>query len=126
MRSKPRDISLTPYYGPWAEDDKDANFKQQLAQYANVDPMTTLDRMSKNMDVPVGSLVRYILTKYAASGSEALLEMGPKVIYQMDEIIEKAESMDTNQSRLEAYRALSQIVSWLRVPLDSARHNPED
>ena len=126
MRSKPRNISLTPYYGPWAEDDKDANFKQQMAQYATADPMTTLDRMSKNMNVPVGSLVRYILTKYATSGSEALLEMGPKVIYQMDEIIEKAESKDTNQSRLEAYRALSQILYWMRVPIEYAPHNQKD
>ena len=121
----PRYISLTPYYGPWTEDDKDANFKQQLAQYAAVDPLPTLDRMSKNMDVPVGSLVRYILTKYVASGSEALLEMGPRVVYQMDEVVKKAESDGTDESRLEAYKALSQIVSWLKVPLVPETSNPE-
>ena len=124
MTSEPRTISLDPYHGPWLEDDKDANFKQQVAQYAPVDPMPTLDRMSRGMNVPVGSLVRYILTKFAASGSEGLLEIGPRVIYQMAEMIERAESAGTDEARLEAYKALTQVVSWLRVPLDAPDWRP--
>ena len=73
-----RRISLEVYQGPWAPDDKDANFKEEVAHYSRVDPMTTLDRMSHNLGIPVGALVRYILVKWAASGSEGLMEIGPR------------------------------------------------
>ena len=111
-------VLLQPYDGSWAEDDRNANFKQQVAIYSKADPMTTLDRMSRNQDVPVGALARYVLAKWAASGSDGLLEVGPIVLRQMQDVVEKAESLDTREARLEAYESLRQIISWLAVPLE--------
>lgn len=111
-------VLLEPYDGPWSEDDRNANFKQQVAIYSKVDPMTTLDRMSRSQDVPVGALARYVLAKWAASGSDGLLEIGPRVVRQMKEIVESAEARDTQEGRLEAYESLRKIISWLAVPLE--------
>jgi hypothetical protein len=36
----------------------------------------------------------------------------------MDELVQKAETAGTDAARLEAYRALRAIISWLKVPLD--------
>ena len=111
-------VLLEPYEGPWAEDDRNANFKQQVAIYSKEDPMTTLDRMSRSQDVPVGALARYVLAKWAASGSDGLLEIGPRVVRQMQDAVEEAEARGTPEARLEAYQKLRQIVSWLAVPLE--------
>ena len=111
-------VLLQPYEGPWAEDDRNANFKQQVALYSMADPMTTLDRMSRSQDIPVGALARFILAKWAASGSDGLLEIGPKVVRQMQDMVERAEAHATPESRLQAYESLRQIISWLAVPLE--------
>lgn len=111
-------VLLEPYAGPWAEDDRNANFKQQVAIYSKADPMTTLDRMSRSQDVPVGALARFVLAKWAASGSDGLLEIGPRVVRQMQDAVEKAEAQGTPEARLEAYDKLRQIISWLAVPLE--------
>lgn len=111
-------VLLQPYRGPWAEDDRNANFKQQVALYSKADPLSTLERMSRSQDVPVGALARYVLAKWAASGSDGLLEIGPRVVRQMQEVVEKAELADTDEARLRAYESLRQIISWLTVPLE--------
>ena len=111
-------VLLQPYRGPWAEDDRNANFKQQVALYSKEDPLSTLERMSKSQDVPVGALARYVLAKWAASGSDGLLEIGPRVVRQMQQAVEKAELADTDEARLAAYESLRQIISWLAVPLE--------
>ena len=111
---------LEPYVGPWAEDDRNANFKEQVAIYSKADPMTTLDRMSRSQDVPVGALARYVLAKWAASGSDGLLEIGPRVVRQMQDVVDKAEAEDTPEKRLKAYESLRKIISWLAVPLECA------
>ena len=115
---EPRRITLEVYSGPWAPDDKDSNFKEEVAYYSRVDPMPTLDRMSLNLGISVGSLARYILVKWAASGSEGLLELGPRVVRQMEDVVSNAETLGTEGARLEAYHRLAQIISWLKVPLD--------
>ena len=111
-------VLLQPYDGPWSEDDRNANFKQQVAIYSKADPLSTLDRMSRSQDIPVGALARYVLAKWAASGSDGLLEIGPRVVRQMQSIVDRAEAQDTPQARLEAYESLRQIISWLAVPLE--------
>jgi hypothetical protein len=111
-------VLLQPYDGPWSEDDRNANFKQQVAIYSKADPLSTLDRMSRSQDIPVGALARYVLAKLAASGSEGLLEIGPRVVRQMQDVLDKAEAADTPEARLEAYESLRQIISWLAVPLE--------
>ena len=114
-----RRITLETYRTPFSRDDKDANFKHDVATYSRLDPMPALDRMSRNLDIPVGALVRYVLARWTTSGSDALLEVGPLVVRQMGALIEQAEQAATDEARLEAYDGLRQIVSWLSIPLDN-------
>ena len=116
-----RQVILHPFRGSWSPGDKDGNFKDEVANYSRVDPMITLDNMSRNLDIPVGALARYILVKWAASGSEGLMEIGPIVVRQMQDLVDKAEALDSDEARLQAFHALKQIVSWLKVPLDDPR-----
>jgi hypothetical protein len=58
---------------------------------------------------------RYILVKWTASNSEALMAMGPIVLTQMQQKVEEAEAANTDDARLRAYQALLQIVSWLAM-----------
>ena len=116
--SNGRTIKLEEFIWDQDESDKDANFKKEVALYTMNDPMPTIDRISHNLDVPVGAVVKYILTKWAASGSESLLEAGPDMVEKMSAIFEDAEKSGTLDSRLQAYSSVKDIVSWLRVPLD--------
>ena len=113
-------VLLQPFDGPWAEDDRNANFKRQVALYSKSDPMSTLDRMSRSQDIPAGALARYIIAKWASSGSDGLLEIGPRVVRQMQDVVEKAEAAGTPEARLEAYDSLRKIISWLAVPLEQS------
>ena len=90
-----------------------------LANRAETDPLPTLENLSNSTGIPVGSLARFVLVRYCTSGSDALLEMGPRVVRQMDEIIKQAEAANTDAARVDAYWALKTIVSWLIVPLDN-------
>lgn len=113
-----RTIELEPYEGAWPPDDPDAGFRRMVAEYSHIDPMPTLEVLGRHKDIPVGALVRFVLARYATSGSDALLEMGPRVVRQMDAIVQDAERAGTDAARLHAYRSLKAIVSWLLVPLD--------
>ena len=55
--------------------DRHANFRADVECYTKTDPMPTLRKLSASTDIPVETLVRYVLVKWAASGSEALLAM---------------------------------------------------
>jgi hypothetical protein len=116
-----RTITLEAFKGPWEAGDKDANFKSDVEMYSAIDPMPTLDRMASNMKIPVGALVKYVLVKWATSGSEGLMEIGPRVVRLMWEVVEGAEAKGTEEARLEAYRTLSQMISWLKYPLDNPK-----
>ena len=85
-----RSIVLEPYEGTWPPDDPDAGFRRVVAEYSHIDPMPTLDTLGRNKNIPVGALVRFVLSRYCTSGSDALLEMGPRVVRQMDEIVQRA------------------------------------
>ena len=106
----------------WEDDpsDKDANFKRDVVLYTQEDPMSTVSRLSRNLNIPEGAIIRYVLCKWAASGSDALLETGPDMVNKMSDIFEQAEQDDTPEARSEAYQSLRKIVSWLRVPLDDS------
>jgi uncharacterized protein DUF6027 len=119
-----RSIVLEPYEGTWPPDDPDAGFRRVVAEYSHIDPMPTLDTLGRNKNIPVGALVRFVLSRYCTSGSDALLEMGPRVVRQMDDIVKRAEAADSDAARLEAYRALKAIVSWLLVPFDDPKWRP--
>lgn len=108
-------MELHPYRGTWSEDDPHANFKAEVALYSQPDPLPTLENLSRSTGIPVPALVRYILVKYAMSGSDALLAMTPIVFRQMQDRIERAEAANTDEARLEAYEALRQMIQWLAL-----------
>ena len=111
-------VQLQRYTGPWEPSDRDANFKAEVAEYTRNDPLPTLEQLSANTSIPVGALVRYILVRWAAEGSEALLAMGPRLVERLWGVITAAEEADTDEARLAAYETLRQMISWLRVPLN--------
>jgi hypothetical protein len=117
-------IRLEPYIGRWPPDDPDAGFRQMVAEYSRMDPLPTLETLSRHKNIPVGALARFVLARYCTSGSDALLEIGPRVVRQMDEIVRTAEATGSDEARLRAYAALGAIVSWLQVPLDDPGWQP--
>ncbi len=114
----PRAIVLERYQATWPADDPDAGFRAMVAEYSRLDPLPTLENLSHSTGIPVGALAGFVLTRYCTSGTDALLEMGPRVVRQMEEIIRQADAAGTDTARLDAYRALKAIVSWLILPLD--------
>ena len=117
-------VRLEPWTGPWPDDDPDANFKADVALYARTDPLATIQRLSENLDVPVGALVRYVLAKWATGGSGGLLELGPTMVRRLDAVCREAEAAGTDQARLAAYEQLRGMVAWLRLPLDQPETYP--
>lgn len=108
-------MELYPYQDSWPEDDPHANFKAEVAQYSELDPLPTLENLSRATGIPVPCLARYILVKYTVSGAEALLTMTPVVFRQMEQHLEKAEMTGTDAARLAAYEALRQMIGWLSL-----------
>ena len=116
-RGEPRMVPLEVFDWPSDDTDKDANFKKEVQMHSQVDPMPTIETMSRNLSIPVGAIVRYILVKWAASGSTALMELGPNMVRQMAEAVDDAEAAGSDEERLRAYDKLRRIISWLQVPL---------
>jgi hypothetical protein len=112
-----RTISLVAWKGPWDPDDRDANFKADVALYSDVDPMATISGLASAMGIPDGAVVHYVLAKWASAGSGGLLELGPSMVHRLWAPVEKAEGVGTDDARLEAYEQLRQMISWLRLPL---------
>jgi hypothetical protein len=104
--------------------DPHANFRAEVACYTSADPYPTIDNLSKLTGIPADQLIRYVLVKYAASASDALLAMDPIVFRQMREHIARAEQEGTENARLTAYEALKQIVSWLGLPSQDPPTSP--
>ena len=100
------------------EADPDANFKRDVAFYSQIDPMPTLEGMSRSLGLPVGAIARYVLVKWAMSGSEGALEVGPRVVRQMAAVVSEAEESGEDSARLVAYEKLSGIISWLETICD--------
>ena len=97
------------------EADPDANFKQDVALYSKIDPMPTLEGMSRSLGLPVGAIARYVLVKWATSGSEGAMEVGSRVVRQMAAVVSEAEESGEDSARLVAYEKLSGIVLWLET-----------
>ena len=108
-------MELQPYTDSWADDDPHANFKADVAAYTTSDPLPTLRNLSAATGVPLASLVRYVLVKYASSGADALLAMSPIVVQQMDQHIQRAEEKNSVEARLAAYESLRQMIAWLKL-----------
>lgn len=111
-------MELQPYDGTWDDDDPDANFKAQVAEYSRNDPLPTLETLSRNTGIPVGSLARYILVRWAAEGSETLLALGPRTVERMAKVAADADNEGSDEAKLRAFDTLRSMISWLRAPLD--------
>ena len=98
--------------------DKDNNFKNDVALYTQENPLPTLNRLSNNLNIPIGSIVRYIVCKWAMSGSESLLDLGPDMVIDIAGIFDAAEALDNDEERLKAYHSVKAIISWMKVPLE--------
>jgi len=118
-------VRLEPFAGPWPDDDPDANFKADVALYSRVDPMVTLRTLSRNVGIPEGALVRYVLAKWATGGSGGLLELGPAMVHRLWAVVEVAERAGSTEARLDAYQRLRQMIEWLRLPLEDPSVYPE-
>jgi hypothetical protein len=112
------ELRLEPWSGPWAEDDPDARFKEQVAQLSQLDPTETLDGMSRALGIPPGAIARYVLARWASEGSAGLLEIGPSMVERLWAPIAAAEAAGDDAARLEAYAKVRGMLSWLRAPLD--------
>src|SRR6059036_2161033 len=106
-------MKLVRYEDTWTADDPHANFKAEVANYTATDPLPALEQLSAATGIPVPCLARYVLVKWAASGSEALLAMGPVVFEQLRQHVARAEATGADAARLEAYHALRQMIAWL-------------
>jgi hypothetical protein len=112
-------VHLQRWTGPWEPDDRDANFKSDVALYSHTDPMVGITGLSHRTGIPTGALVRYVLARWTSAGSASLLELGPHVVERMWAMVETAEEAGDDEARLEAYEQLRQVLSWLRLPLVS-------
>ena len=79
-----------------------------------------IENLSRLTGIPAERLIRYVLVKYAASASDALLSMQPIVFGQMQAAIKQADEEGSDEARLRAYETLRQIVSWLGLAGDNA------
>jgi uncharacterized protein DUF6027 len=111
-------IRLRRYRDTWAPEDPHANFKAEVELYGRLDPLVTLRGMSRNLNLPIGSIARYVLARWATGGSGGLLELGPVMVLRLWSPIAAAEAADSDEQRLAAYHQLRQMISWLKVPLD--------
>lgn len=112
-------VRLERWRGPWPDDDPDAAFKAEVAASSVLDPLETLRGLSDHSGIPVGALARFVLARYATTGSEGLLHLGSATVERMWALCEEAEAADRDEARLEAYRSLVGMISWLRVPLQA-------
>jgi hypothetical protein len=111
-------VRLRRWTEPWPDEDRHANFKAEVQLYGRLDPLVTVRGMSRNLDIPMGAITRYVLARWATGGSGGLLELGPVMVPRLWEPIAAAEEADSDEQRLAAYHQLRQMISWLKVPLD--------
>ena len=101
-----------------SDTDRHANFRAEVACYTAADPLPTMRNLSHATGVPLEELIRYVLVKYAASASDALLSLDPIVFRQMRDHVRRAEDEGTDAARLKSYIALRDMIAWLG-------HDPE-
>jgi hypothetical protein len=77
--------------------------------------------LSQASGVPVGALARYVLARWATGGNEALMELGTSGVDHLARVVAEAEEADTAEARLAAYRAVRDLVGWLRAGLSDER-----
>lgn len=115
---EPPTVRLERWDGTWTADDDFADLKADVAAYGHADPLATLQALSEDSGVPLGALVRYVLARWAAGGSEALLELGTSGVDHLRRVVDEAERAGTDDARLAAYDVVRQQVAWLAAALD--------
>ena len=113
MNGETETVRLERWTGPWPDDDRDANFKADVALYSAADPLSTVRNLSEGTGVSVGAIVHYVLARWASEGSAGLLEIGPTMVNRLVAVCDGAERAGTDEARLAAYRQLRQMLSWL-------------
>ena len=111
-------LRLEAWTGPVADDDPDARFKEEIADYGRLDPTATLDGLADYLGVPPGALARAILARWASEGSTGLLELGPSMVTRLVGMVREAEADGTDEARLAAFHRLAGMLSWLAVPVE--------
>lgn len=106
-------VRLARWEGPWPEDDPDANLKVDVAAYSQLDPLSTLGTLSSGTGIPVGALIRYVVTRWVSGGSEGLLALGPDTVERLRAVVDEADRADDDAGRLEAYERLGEMLRWL-------------
>jgi hypothetical protein len=84
--------------------DPHANFRRAVADSRLVDPMPTFERLSETTGVPVDDLVHHALARWASSGAEALLFIGPAVLRDL-----------AAARRARDWEKVAGIVDWLEA-----------
>ncbi len=125
MTKEGETLTLIGWTGPFDDDDKDANFKAEIASHAHLDPLATITNLSNSIDVPVGAIVHYVCARWATEGSSGLLELGPRMARRLREPFRDAEAADSDDARLAAYEQVRQMIEWLNVPLDTPEAYPD-
>ena len=112
-------VRLERFDGTWTVDDPFAGLKADVTAYGHLDPLETLRGLSEASGVPVGALARYVLARWAAGGSEGLLELGTSGVDHLARAVEEAETADTDEARLRAWATVRDVVRWLRAGMDA-------
>ncbi len=90
-----------------SEPDRHATFRRAVADSRLLDPMPTFRRLSETTGVPVEDLVHHALTRWAASGGEALLAIGPVVLGEL-----------VAARRAEDWPKVAGIIDWLEAGME--------
>jgi hypothetical protein len=109
------EVRLERFVGEILPDDPFAGLKADVAAYSHLDPLETLRGLAEASGVPVGALARYVLARWAAGGSEGLLELGTSGVDHLWRAVEGAEATGTDAARLEAWTVVRDVVRWLRA-----------
>jgi hypothetical protein len=108
----------TPYTASWADSDPHANFKAEVAAHTLENPFATIENLARDTGIPVGSLIRYVLCRWASSGAEALMAMPPVLFAQMEAVVADAEAAGTVEARAKGFESLAGMVRWLRAGVE--------
>jgi len=111
------EMVLSRFTGP-ISGGAEGRFQQIVADYTSLDPMPTLERLSRSEGIPVGALAKFILVRYCNSGSETLLEVGPKVVRDMLTIVEEASLVGSESAKIVAFEKLQDMIRWLAEPIN--------
>jgi hypothetical protein len=87
--------------------DPHADFRRAVADSRLLDPMPAFRRLSEMTGVPVQDLVHHALARWASSGSEALLFIGPAVL---GELVQARQAND--------WAKVAGIIDWLEAGWD--------